>query len=583
VSQPAQSEAHTRALINDLARVMAENDELLPKLHDGLPDAGYALPMLFNCAEFQANQAVDRLAPFGFADFSVIFRDVISAAHIITEQRTASEPFKLYLESSPELDSSVERLFLFQHAQTAFLNEKSAMEAKRLLVAKVDDSYRISIANSRRRSALTLLRDKAMHLAAPRHIQRLLNSLPKPQFVNDATERKMVTLTLETTLEDLSPLRKGLPVAWAGLLKELDVSENELLSFLAFTTGLRNNSFRWYKADHLFSQLSSFCQFYKRHPLARPQFDTLLALMSSDIADAKSAGVVIPFLRIGDWYRYWWFAYHVLVPSLVFVSALQRKYSDLWSRTFGSDMALVADYIASQLPTNPDVVVITRRAKKGIGDIDLALLNTKSNELLLCELKTVFDRFRTDFQSTNFTVQRVNFEKAIVQLQTAATAIADGRWPLREIFPNETFVSPPRVLKLILLWRDHPNPTLDTGAYIPVVDFSSFIYLVKECSFHLSDLVETIEHLAKVYMTSVFTEDFFPLGDEKIKFQREGEIGGLPPLEFMRNLAISERALRECSSLRHLPDDWKAQVENKDPRPLNFIADLPFKAHDALR
>ena len=164
--------------------------------------------------------------------------------------------------------------------------------------------------------------------------------------------------------------------------------------FLLLPTGLRNNSFRWYKADHLFSQLSSFCQFYKRHPLARPQFDTLLALMSSDIADAKSAGVVISFLRIGDWYRYWWFAYHVLVPSLVFVSALQRKYSDLWSRTFGSDMALVADYIASQLPANPDVVVITRRAKKGIGDIDLALLNTKSNELLLCELKTVFDRFQ---------------------------------------------------------------------------------------------------------------------------------------------------------------------------------------------
>jgi hypothetical protein len=130
-----------------------------------------------------------------------------------------------------------------------------------------------------------------------------------------------------------------------------------------------------------------------------------------------------------------------------------------------------------------------------------------------------------------------------------------------------------------LLWRDHPNPTLDTGTYIPVVDFSSFIYLANECKFLLGELVETIEQLAKVYMASVFTEDFFPLGDEKIKFQREGEIGPLPPLEFIRGLAISERALRECSSLNHLPEDWEARAASKDPRPLNFTADLPFKAH----
>jgi hypothetical protein len=117
--------------------------------------------------------------------------------------------------------------------------------------------------------------------------------------------------------------------------------------------------------------------------------------------------------------------------------------------------------------------------------------------------------------------------------------------------------------------------------YIPVVDFSSFIYLAKECKFQLGELVETIEQLAKVYMASVFTEDFFPLGDEKIKFQREGEIGALPPLDFIRGLAISDLALRECSSLNHLPQDWKVHADAKDPQPLNFIADLPFRTHEA--
>jgi hypothetical protein len=582
VSQPAQSDAQTCVLINYLARAMAENDEMLPKLCDGLPDPGYALPMLFNCAEFHGNGAVDRLAPFGFADFSAIFRDVIAAAHLIMVRRATAKPFKLYLETSPELDSSVEDLFLVEHAQTAFLNEKLAIEARRLLVTRVDDGYQISIAKSRRRSALTLLRDKAMTEALPRQIRKVIRSMPRVQIINDEAERKIVTLTLMTALEDLAPLRKGLPAAWARMLGQLGVNENELLSFLAFTLGLRNNSLCWYKADHLFSQLSSFCQFYKRQQMARPQFDALMALLSSDISEAKAAGFVTPFLRIGEWYRYWFFAYHVLLPAFAFVSALQRKYADLWSRTFGSDMALVADYIASQLPAHPDVAIVTRRGKKGLGDIDLVLFNKKSNQLLLCELKTVFDKFRTDFQSTNFTLQRVNFDKAILQLQTAAAAIADGRWPLREILPNFNFVAPPKVFKLILLWRDHPNPTLDTATYIPVVDFSSFIYLAKECKFQLGELVEAIEQLAKIYMASIFTDDFFiPLGDEKLKIQREGEIGALPPLEFIRGLAISELALRECSSLTHLPEDWKAQAEHEEPRPLSFTTDLPFKARDS--
>jgi hypothetical protein len=418
-----------------------------------------------------------------------------------------------------------------------------------------------------------------MFLSYPPQTQKLVNSISRTQTVDDQSTDKSVRLTFQTTLEELAPLRKGNPKTWARLLDTLGITETGALSFLAFTNVLKKMPSRWYKSDHLFELLKSFCAAYHRPLVPRLEFDLLLELLSCAIKDARSTGVVIPFLRFGNWYRFWFFAYHVLIPGLVFISAIQRQYSEIWSRTFGSEMAVVADYIASLLPTSKKISIMTRREKKGLGDADLVIFDSSSNELLVCELKTVFDRFRTDFQSTNFTLQRVNFDKAIRQLDASCDAIADGRWPLKDLLPNDAIQTMPVIYKLIILWRDIPNPTLDKGSFVPVIDLASFVYLYKQCNGRPREIVETVEQLSKIYMASTYATQSLEVGGEKIEWMREVEIGGLPPLSFIRSLVVSYRTQQEYQTLAHLPEDWTTQLRPDEPsEAFHFRSDLSLNA-----
>jgi hypothetical protein len=91
---------------------------------------------------------------------------------------------------------------------------------------------------------------------------------------------------------------------------------------------------------------------------------------------------------------------------------LMRKHPHDWNNTVGSDLAEVADTLCARLPAVPGLLFATMKKKAGIGDIDLAIYDRRSHVLLLCEIKTVFDRFRTSYQLSNFAGQRVNFAKA---------------------------------------------------------------------------------------------------------------------------------------------------------------------------
>jgi hypothetical protein len=59
-----------------------------------------------------------------------------------------------------------------------------------------------------------------------------------------------------------------------------------------------------------------------------------------------------------------------------------------------------------------------------------------------------------------------------------------------------------------LLWRGHPNPTLDAEVYVPLVDFASFLYQSKQCHCRPGALAEVMEQLAKLYMTLTYVSDF---------------------------------------------------------------------------
>jgi hypothetical protein len=72
----------------------------------------------------------------------------------------------------------------------------------------------------------------------------------------------------------------------------------------------------------------------------------------------------------------------------------------------------------------------------------MAVFDHATGELLICEIKTVFDHFRTEFQVSNITEDRVNFEKALQQLNVARNALLAEQWSLRDVVGSQGNWSP---------------------------------------------------------------------------------------------------------------------------------------------
>lgn len=170
------------------------------------------------------------------------------------------------------------------------------------------------------------------------------------------------------------------------------------------------------------------------------------------LQEAQQWGMQAPFLRFDNTYMAWFFVYHVLSPNLHFVSLLARRHEKLWNNTVGPSLARVADWLGRKLPAHDRLRWAARRQRKGVGEGDLIVLDTETGHVLVMELKTVFDKFRTHLQMTNFTDQKVNFPKAIAQARAAARAISEGQWALHDIVGKGVPKNPSGVTPAVLTW-----------------------------------------------------------------------------------------------------------------------------------
>src|ERR1051326_8890748 len=244
-----------------------------------------------------------------------------------------------------------------------------------------------------------------------------------------------------------------------------------------------------------------------QHPSQKPQplidrqiFNNLLGFFSVSAEEAFDWGVVAPFIRF-DWgFAYWPFSFHVLHPDLSMLTLLTRKFSRLWDNTVGASLSQVGPWLGKQIPRSPDLIVSSLKKKNPFGDIDLAVYDLKRRHLVLCEIKTVFDKFRTNYQLTNFLNQKVNFDKAKEQVLRNVQAVTSGAWPLKEIFtPEQINSSPLTVTPLILTWWDLHNPNLELGDAVLCCNFRSFIYLMNAAAGNVDDVVHTIRQCSKLY------------------------------------------------------------------------------------
>jgi hypothetical protein len=376
---------------------------------------------------------------------------------------------------------------------------------------------------------------------------------------------------LATGMNEVAFLRDAVPHAWRRLSDRIGFRIDEAAEFQAFVQALLELGPLWFRPDDLAGTFAEFAEERKLAAIPEDRFHRMLDFFSAPPEVIESWGIAVPFVRFGDWLAYWPFVHHVLPPSLTFLSLLMRKYSDDWNNTVGSHLAEVAKTVRTRLPDQSGLLFVTTKTKAGVGDIDLGIYDPRSRVLLLCEIKTVFDRFRTNYQFSNFSGQRVDFAKAAAQLAASMGAIVSGAWPLSDIFGCKLDGPPARILPLVLTWYDQHNPWLgDNSAGLASCNFRVFQHLFSQAGGDLAMAHEAIMQLSRIYCVASLLSWRLPIADEPVAVKREVQTDLLPPEAALRKMPLSDLVRQEISPLQKLPADWVAQLAAKGASPHDY-------------
>ena len=508
--------------------------------------------MLFDLAVNRSNEIVERVPRYSSVDHSAIWSSLLAAI-------SRFDAFKVpYFDYSLTSDPFAEALLEYEHGKLSREHAIASFEQGLWRLVEDDEGPRIRLAEPARRSALHLVANKAGALGYSDEMRALLK---EPQTGPPELAMGMGVAALDVFADSC-------PSAWQRLLAGLPFSVDHVSWFRTFVLSLGRSGRRWYSRGELGELWTDFEKECESPSVSREELDALTEFHSTSVEEARDWGVQSMLLRFGEFFALWPFAFHVLHPDLNFLSILTRRHRELWDRTVGSELALVADWLANRLQAKAwPLLARPRRHHKGSGEIDLALLDLEKGDVLVLEMKTVFDKFRTAVQLSNFTKQRVNFEKAIGQAVSASDAILDGQWPLRELFGKEAPRKPASVTPGVLTWWDTYNPTLEDDEPTMCCNFATLEYLVGRSS-SLREIPVAILELSQLYCPGVLVAGGVRAGDEEISFRRELQTD-LGPATVTLDERNACRLTREAiADLARLPDDWEAQQQDLDEPPM---------------
>jgi hypothetical protein len=509
--------------------------------------ANYVVPMLFDLAVERANATVERVPRYSSVDHSAIWSSLLAAI-------SRFDAFKLpYLDHPLATDPVAEALLDHEHGKLGREHAIASFERGLWRLVEDDEGVRIELTEPARRSALHLVANKAEFLGYDDEMRSLLR---KPELSS-------AELAMGMGVSALDIFAASCPDAWQRLLAGLPFSIEGVPWFRAFVLSLGGSGRRWYSRGELYELWTDFERKRGTPSIDREELEALTDFHSASVAQARGWGLQSMLLRFDELFALWPFVFHVLHPDLNFLSMLTRRHRELWDRTLGSELALVADWLADRLQKEGrPLLARPRRRRKGIGEVDLALLNLETGDVLALELKTVFDKFRTTAQLSNFTRQRVNFAKAIGQAKSAADAIRDGRWAMRELFGKEAPAKPASVTAGVLTWWDTYNPTLADTEPTVCCNFATLEYLVAASS-GIREVAQAILDLSRLYCPGVLEPGKMRVDGEEISFRREVQTDLGPSPAMLDDRGVCRLAREAIADIAHLPDDWETQ--RRDP------------------
>lgn len=309
---------------------------------------------------------------------------------------------------------------------------------------------------------------------------------------------------LASSQEMLHFLTQSDPCGWLKFEQSMGVDAERFaalsgfLVFLEFAAVQVNHSY-WYDEAKLIELWAVYvCTYPQYGPITGQSIIDAITRFSMAPSEAAKTLSYPPFYLLhGKFLRNPCFINAQGMTASLLSIAIRRHERD-WNNTLGSTLAMAADTIKSLLPVLSRLKVSVRRKFPG-GDVDLALYDTQTSELLICEVKTVYDKHNVDSLMHRFEEAKVNVDKAASQLEETALAISGGKLSMASIF-GEKLAVPKAVHKVLLTWLDPVDLTMGTEyEEVMCMNFAIFIYLIHVSEGNVQAVAAAVHELRNVW------------------------------------------------------------------------------------
>jgi hypothetical protein len=456
-------------------------------------------------------------------------------------------------------DEDVRRLFARQFMEETNLHQAACMRngLRRAFYDPATDAFELRLTKRRRRSALTLVDRPAQ--------MELLDDATGGRLQDEGASLDDIMFAFASGAEQLRFVQDAHPASWAAFEAAACTAEElatytAFLSFLEFAAQEVGHSLLYSRAQ-LLKLGKVFLAGFPDHALGGERLMRLMALFSLTPAEADRLLLPVPFFRVGDRYlRYEGFS-QIMSPTMGLLTIAVRKHEKAWNDSVGSTLAYAADAIAETLPKFDHLAVAVRRRLKSKGDIDLALYDTASGHLLLCEVKTVYDKHQTVLHMHRFEEAKVKLGHAVNQLRGAIASVASGAVTIQALFGRK-LPPPRRVSGALLTWFDAVDLTIGTpDEDVLSLNFATLRYFVHRAAGSIDAVHRAAHELRNIWCVS--ERRLIDL-QTKVPAWIEAQLPALDSPVDIARLGLSDLAQAEVDTMPSLPNGWREAKDSAD-------------------
>jgi len=500
-------------------------------------------------AAYRSREMASQAQGFDDMDEALHFQALVACLANYVDEDTKQSP------NPPERpDHELHYLYIEKLIDVLNLHQRACVKNGlwRMYYDPEKDTFYARLTRRRRYSAL-------LALTVPAQAE-LLHHVQQNQFSKSHLSNDDVYFALASSAEHLTFVEQSTHQSWLAFTSAAGFTSQDLTNYVGFLVFL---SFaaqtvghpRLYTEGLLRTLRKLFADAFGCADFSDDVMLRLTTLFSLTPKEAQEYSLPVPFFRIGSEYlRYDGFL-QIMSPAMGLLTIVIRKHEASWSKTLGSTLAYAADVVAGSLPSHTDVVVTVRRKFVG-GDVDLALYDLIRRHLLICEIKTVYDKHRTTFQMHRFEEAKVNVQRAVDQLARTTAALNVGSLSVATIF-GQKLPAPLHIDKALLTWLDPVDLTMDTPREdVLSLNFATLRYLYQRSNGNISAMVRSINELRNIWCLAV--QRPLDVGQPRVNSYLEVQVPTFDSAKDLASLGLSTLTLQE---LHRLSEAWDAQSE----------------------